>query len=130
MLGCRLAHCDGIPLSWNACDFGLCLMPCWHLALICIPFIVPCQYASCWFFDMEECYLQRISCLFLMRTLVKYSHVMYIVKYIRETEIQVFWNMIMSLGKWFPLFWRIVVLLPLGSSSPRIAKLVEMYGVT
>jgi len=131
MLGCRLAHCEGIPLSWNVCDFGLCLVLCWrHLALICIVFVVPCQYASCWFFDTEECNLLRISYLFLMRTLViTYSHVMHIVKYIREIEIQVFWNMIVSLDKRFPVFWRIVVLLSLGSNSPRIAKLGEMCGV-
>jgi hypothetical protein len=35
---------------------------------------------------------------------ITYSHVMCIVKYIRETEIQVFWNMIVTLGKRFPLF--------------------------
>jgi len=40
-----------------------------------------------------------------MRTLViTYSHVMHIVKYIREIEIQVFWNMIVSLDKRFPVF--------------------------
>jgi len=38
--------------------------------LICILFVVPCQYASCWFFVTEECNLLRISCLFLMRTLL------------------------------------------------------------
>jgi len=63
-------------------------------------------------------------------SVITYSHIMYIVQYIRDRNSGFFLEHDVSLGKWFPLFWRIVVLLPSGSSSSRIAKLGEMCGVT
>jgi len=73
---------------------------------------------------------ENLICVSHEDSVITYSRVMHIVKYIRETEIQVFWNMTVSLDKWFPVFCRVVVLLSLGLSSPRIAKFVEMCGVT
>jgi hypothetical protein len=62
MVGCRLAHCEGIPLLWNVWLWSL-----FSAVLRTFGFDV---YSVCstlplcilhWFFDTEECNLLRIS---------------------------------------------------------------------